>query len=81
MVWLSVIVIGFLLLGRVAQTLLARCFEGGGPPCQLIEHLLGGLDSHSAVAICTNSPPFTDRGHGAPNALGTLCSGAEPKRM
>jgi len=43
MVWLSVIVIGFLLLGRLAQTLLARCFEGGGPPCQLIEHLPGGL--------------------------------------
>jgi len=34
---------GFLLLGRLAQTLLARCFEGGGPPCQLIEHLPGGL--------------------------------------
>src|SRR6266853_2891878 len=43
MVWLSVIVMGFLLLGRLAQTLLARCFEGGGPPCQLIEHLPGGL--------------------------------------
>src|SRR4029078_7503171 len=33
----------FLLLGRLAQTVLARCFEGGGPPCQLIEHLPGGL--------------------------------------
>ena len=43
MVWLSVIVVGFLLLGRLAQTLLPRCFEGGGPPCQLIEHLPGGL--------------------------------------
>src|SRR5258708_28702367 len=43
MVWLSVIVMGFLLLGRLAQTLLARCFEGGGPPCHLIEHLPGGL--------------------------------------
>src|SRR6266403_2808296 len=43
MVWLSVIVMGFLLLGRLAQTLLARRFEGGGPPCQLIEHLPGGL--------------------------------------
>src|SRR6202030_1770856 len=43
MVWLSVIVMGFLLLGRLSQTLLARCFEGGGPPCQLIEHLPGGL--------------------------------------
>jgi hypothetical protein len=43
MVWLSVIVMGFLLLGRLAQFLFARCFEGGGPPCQLIEHLLGGL--------------------------------------
>ena len=42
MVWLSVIVMGFLLLGRLAPTLLARCFEGGGPPCQLIEHLPGG---------------------------------------
>src|SRR6516165_7795092 len=39
MVWLSVIVMGFLLLGGPAQTLLARCFKGGGPPCQLIEHL------------------------------------------
>jgi hypothetical protein len=28
---------------RLAQTLFARCFEGGGPPCQLIEHLPGGL--------------------------------------
>src|SRR6201982_3190653 len=43
MVWLSVIVMGFLLLGRLAQTLLARYFEGSGPPCQLIEHLPGGL--------------------------------------
>ena len=34
-------------------------------------------DSHSAVAICTNSPPFTDRGHGAPNALGTLWLGKD----
>src|SRR6201982_2568956 len=41
---LSVIVMGFLLLlGRLAQPLLARCFEGGSPPCQLIEHLSGGL--------------------------------------
>src|SRR6266849_350704 len=43
MVWLSVIVMGLLLLGRLAQTLLARCFEGGGPPGQLIQHLPGGL--------------------------------------
>ena len=42
MVWLSVIVMGFLLLGRLAQTVLARYFEGGGPPCQLIEHLTPG---------------------------------------
>src|SRR5471032_988111 len=33
----------FLVLGYLARTLLARCFEGGGPPCKLIEHLLGGL--------------------------------------
>src|SRR5580692_10940402 len=43
MVWLSVIVMELPLLGRLAQTLLARCFEGGGPPRQLIEHLPGGL--------------------------------------
>jgi len=43
LVRLSVIVMGFLLLGRLAQTLVASCFEGGGPPCQLIEHLPGGL--------------------------------------
>src|SRR4029077_10736980 len=48
MVWLSVIVMSFLLLGRLAQTLLARCCEGGGPPCQLIEHLPGGLRTDSA---------------------------------
>src|SRR5246127_4770094 len=30
-------------LGRLAQTLLARCLEGGGPPCQLVEHLTGSL--------------------------------------
>ena len=33
----------FRALGRLALILLARCFEGGGPPCQLIEHLPGGL--------------------------------------
>jgi hypothetical protein len=33
---------GFLLLGGLAQTLLARAFEGGGPPRQPIEHLPGG---------------------------------------
>ena len=43
MVWLSVIVMGFLLLGRLAQNLVARCFEGGSPPCQLIEYLAGSL--------------------------------------